>query len=739
MSEPAVATSESRPARATVRVALPVPLPREFDYLPAPGMAPDATWIGRRVRVPFGHGEQIGVITALETSPADGPELKSVLVVLDDAPLLGQELLASLRWLAQYTHAPLGEVLATALPAVLRAGQALPETSAYAWQLSEAGKTALGSQRAGSKPRRLAEMLAAGAISEDRLDASFEHWRATMRALDKRGLVERRVMTAAEAVHDDPNAPVANAEQRVALSTLAAGSGFRALLLEGVTGSGKTEVYLQAIRECLIAGKQALVLVPEIGLTPQTLARFRARLGVPVHAMHSGLADGARARAWTAMARGEGRVLVGTRSAIFTPLPDAGLIVIDEEHDGSYKQQDGIRYHARDFALVRAKALGIPVLLGSATPSLESLHNAIAGRYTHLRLTHRAGNAKPPRVRVLDVRKRLLTHGLSQDLFEGIAACLARGEQALVFKNRRGYAPVLLCHDCGWSATCKRCDAPMTLHAGARRLDCHHCGARATRPPACPDCGGLSLQPQGFGTERLEEALAARFPDAPLIRVDRETTRHRDAIEKHLAALGDGPGILVGTQMLAKGHDLPRLTLVAVVGVDEGLYSADFRAGERLSQLLIQVAGRAGRAQLPGEVLLQTHHPEHPLLLTLLGGGYPAVAALELAQREAAGFPPYEFLALLRAEAPTEDAVTAFLHEAKDAALAAGVATVIANGPMPAPMARRAGRARGQLLLSAPQRPALQAALSAWVPAWYALKSARRVRWSLDVDPIDLY
>jgi primosomal protein N' (replication factor Y) (superfamily II helicase) len=722
-----------------LRVALPVPLPREFDYLPPPGAVPDRTWIGRRVRVPFAHGEQVGVITALDAPSADSPDLKTALAVLDEAPVLAGELLGSLRWLAHYTHAPLGEVLATALPGVLRAGQPLPETRAYAWRLTEAGTTARGSQRAGSRPRRLADLLADGPISEDRLEAAVDDWRSAMRALGRRDLVERVAMSAAEPVHADPDAPTANDEQRAALDNLAAGRGFRALLLEGVTGSGKTEVYLQAIRDCVLAGKQALVLVPEIGLTPQTLARFRARLGVPVHATHSGLADGARARAWTAMARGEGRVLVGTRSAIFTPLPEAGLIVIDEEHDGSYKQQDGIRYHARDFALVRAKALGIPVLLGSATPSLESLHNAIAGRYTHLRLTQRAGGAKPPRVRVLDVRKRLLTHGLSQDLLDGIAACLARGEQALVFKNRRGYAPALLCHDCGWSASCKRCDAPMTLHAGARRLDCHHCGARAARPPACPDCGGLSLQPQGFGTERLEEALAARFPDTPLIRVDRETTRHRDAIEKHLAALGDGPGILVGTQMLAKGHDLPRLTLVAVVGVDEGLYSADFRAGERLSQLLIQVAGRAGRANLPGEVLLQTHHPDHPLLLTLLGGGYPAVAALELAQREAAGFPPYEFLALLRAEAPTEEAVTAFLHDAKTAALAAGVASVVANGPMPAPMARRAGRARGQLLLSAPQRPALQAALSAWVPAWYALKSARRVRWSLDVDPIDLY
>jgi primosomal protein N' (replication factor Y) len=377
------------------------------------------------------------------------------------------------------------------------------------------------------------------------------------------------------------------------------------------------------------------------------------------------------------------------------------------------------------------------VLLGSATPSLESLHNALAGRYQHVRLGERAGGARPPVVRVLDVRKRALTHGLSNDLLDAIARCLARGEQALVFKNRRGYAPVLLCHDCGWSAHCKRCDSPMTVHGAGRTLICHHCGARGTRPLSCPDCASLALQPQGFGTERLEEALAARFPDANLIRVDRETTRHRDAIEKHLSALADKPGILVGTQMLAKGHDLPRLTLVGVVGVDEGLFSADFRAGEKLAQLLIQVAGRAGRANLPGEVLLQTHHPDHPLLNTLLAGGYPAVAALALAEREAAGFPPYAHLALLRAEAPHEGEVQAFLRDAHTSfAPTTGVA---ATAPMPAPMARRAGRARGQLLLSARQRPALQSALAAWVPRLYELKSARKVRWSLDVDPVDLY
>ncbi|HMB43811.1 MAG TPA: primosomal protein N', partial [Luteimonas sp.] len=447
--------------------------------------------------------------------------------------------------------------------------------------------------------------------------------------------------------------------------------------------------------------------------------------------------DGERARAWAAMHRGEGRVLVGTRSAVFTPLPEAGLIIVDEEHDSSYKQQDGIRYHARDLAIVRAKALAVPVLLGSATPSLESLHNALAGRYAHLRLSKRAGVAKPPRVRVLDVRKRPLTHGLSNDVFDAIAACLQRGEQTLVFKNRRGYAPVLLCHDCGWSAQCSRCDTPMTVHGGGRTLLCHHCGSRRARPLSCPDCASLALQPQGFGTERLEEALAEKFPAAPLIRVDSQSTRVKDGLEKKLAELGDASGILVGTQMLTKGHDLPRLTLVCVVGIDEGLFSADFRAGEKLSQLLIQVAGRAGRAALPGEVLLQTHHPEHPLLNTLLAGGYPAAAALELAQREAAQFPPYASMALLRAEASNEGDMKTFLAEAREQ-FASNTAVTI-SAPMAAPMPRRAGKARGQLLLSSPQRAALQSALGEWLPRVGELKLARKVRWSLDVDPMDLY
>lgn len=737
-------------APPVLRVALPVPLPRLFDYAAPAGPAAGPGDVGRRVRVPFGPRELVGVVA--EVGPADDATqaLRTALDWLDHGPLLHGELATSLRWLARYTHAPLGEVLATALPAALRRGEPLPDTHAWAWQLTEAGRTALPGLKAGGRPHRLATLLAPQARDEDALDLALAGWRTPARTLAARGFAERFAVPASQLAPAPQSGPPLHAEQQQAVDAVAACSGFAALLLDGVTGSGKTEVYLQAIADCLGRGRQALVLVPEIGLTPQTLARFRARLGVPVHALHSGLGDGERARVWTAAARGESRVIVGTRSSVFVPLPDAGLIVVDEEHDGSYKQQDGIRYHARDFALVRAKALDVPVLLGSATPSLESLQNAVSGRYAHLRLTRRAGAAKPPAVRVLDVRKRPLEAGLSPESLSTISAALAAGGQVLVFKNRRGYAPVLLCHDCGWSAHCPRCSTPehphpMTVHAGGRRLQCHHCGHRASAPPACPDCASLGLQPQGVGTERIEELLAARFADVPVLRIDRGSTRRRDALEGLLGTLGDAPGILIGTQMLAKGHDLPNLTLVCVVGIDEGLFSADFRAGEKLAQLLIQVAGRAGRADRPGTVLLQTHHPEHPLLLTLISGGYHAFAATELAQREAAGFPPFAPLALLRAESQQAQPPMAFLQAARRVLAphagrdAQGMPTLLLDGPVVAPMPRRAGVYRAQLLIACDQRPRLHAILDAALPDIYALPEARRARWSLDVDPVDLY
>ncbi|MGY0633827.1 primosomal protein N' [Luteimonas sp. A478] len=735
-----------------LQVALPVPLPRLFDYLPPDGHAASPQDVGRRIRVPFGQRELVGIVEGSGPADIDAKGLRQALAWLEPDPLLAGELHASTRWLARYTHAPAGEVLATALPATLRRGEPLPDTHEWAWRLTEAGASGVPGMRQG-RPRRLAELLESSTRNETALDDLLPGWRPAARTLSERGLAERIAIPASQLAPDPQPGPEPNSEQAEAIAAIqASAAGFVPLLLDGVTGSGKTEVYLQAISDCLARGRQALVLVPEIGLTPQLLGRFRARLGVPVHASHSGLSDAERARVWAAAWRGEARVIVGTRSAVFTPLPQAGLIVIDEEHDGSYKQQDGFRYHARDFALVRAKALAVPIVLGSATPSLETLHNARSGRYVHLRLSRRAGSGRPPPVRVLDVRKRPLEAGMSAELLEAVDRALAVGGQVLVFRNRRGYAPVLMCHDCGWSAGCPRCSSPdqnrpMTVHAHGRRLQCHHCGHRRPAPLACPDCAGLGLQPQGIGTERLEELLIQRYPDHPVLRIDRGSTRRRDALERLFAELGDRPGILVGTQMLAKGHDLAGLTLVTVVGIDEGLFSADFRASEKLAQLLIQVAGRAGRAERAGEVVLQTHHPDHPLLDTLIHGGYHAFAETELEQREAAGFPPFAHLAMLRAESKHAEPPMAFLHAARRAVAAwqgqSGTGPtapgVEINGPMPAPMARRAGQYRAQLLLSAPQRAPLHSALRAVVPELHALPEARKVRWSLDVDPIDLY
>ncbi len=725
-----------------LKVALPLPLPGLFDYVPEDGSAVDQDWIGCRVRVPFGARELVGWVSAIGVTETLPEALKPILQRLDRTPVMTAELLQTLRWTAHYYQAPLGEVLSAAVPALLREGKASPDVCVYAWQLTAEGNAGIDSLRRTGKPQALAMRLRSGALPETLLDSDTPGWRCSMRSLQTRTWVERIALNRRDAITSatPEEGPALNADQSACVQALKASSGFGVHLIEGVTGSGKTEIYIQAVRDCLARGRQALVLVPEIGLTPQTLARFRARLPVPVHVLHSNLSDGDRAQAWTAMAEGIGRVLLGTRSAVFTPMPEAGLVIVDEEHDSSYKQQDGFHYHARDVAVLRAKSLDVPVLLGSATPSLESWLNADIGRYQRHRLPERAGAAKPPTVRITDIRKIRLQHGLSQAMLDGIAACLNDGGQALVFKNRRGYAPALLCHDCGFTAQCPRCDTALTLHAGQRRLHCHHCGHQKPRPPACPDCGSLALQPQGFGTERLEEALTAAFPEFPCIRVDSGTTRRRDGLAGQLAEIDDGAGILVGTQILAKGHDLPNLRFVGVVGVDESLFSADFRAHEKLSQLLIQVAGRAGRADKPGQVLIQTHHPDHPLLADLLAGGYPEFARKALDERRLADLPPFTHMALLRAESVHSEAARHFLEDVTalvDARRRELELAVHSSGVLPAGMPRRAGRYRWQLVLNAMQRSGLQSLLAAVHDDVHALKSSRKVRWSFDVDPGD--
>jgi primosomal protein N' (replication factor Y) len=717
-----------------LRVALPVPLDRLFDYA---SNGVDAA-PGARVLVPFGRRDVVGVAVeyADETElPID--RLKPVTRALDASPLLDGELMSTLRRAARYYQHPLGEVLHAALPAALRSPRALPAPVVDQLALTAEGEAARNDpkRRRGTRIDALLERLASGPVAMAELDAELPGWRPVSLSAVKHGWIERAAGTASG--RRPVAGPRLNDAQRAAADAIVASRGFAPFVLDGVTGSGKTEVYLAAIAACLARGEQALVLLPEIALTPQALRRYRERLGVDVAALHSGLGEIERARAWLAAASGEAKVIVGTRSAVFVPLARAGIVVVDEEHDASYKQQEGFRYHARDLAVLRAQALGVPVVLGSATPSLETLANVAAARYTSLRLPHRAGLAQPPVLRVIDLRKKPLAHGLAPETLDAIAATVARGEQALVFKNRRGYAPVLLCHDCGWSAQCPHCERALTLHQASRRLRCHHCGHTAPVPRACPGCGGLAIHPIGQGTERLEEALRARFPDVPIVRVDRDTTRGRRARDALLDNLPTaGARILVGTQMLAKGHDLPHLTLVVVVGVDEGLHSVDFRAGERLGQLVVQVAGRAGRAERPGTVILQTHDPDHPLLAVLIGGGYRALSAQLLEERRSAGLPPFTHFALLRAEAKQAAKLDAFLA---NAARAIGDAEVSAHGPMPAPMPRRAGVLRGQILIEAAERATLQAFLSRLLETLREMPEGKALRWSIDVDPVDLY
>lgn len=722
-----------------LRIALSVPLPRLFDYLPPHGSGPVAA--GCRVRVPFGPGNRIGLVVG-HTAHSESPtgKLKRVSAVIDEQPLLDDELLATLAWAGEYWLGSPGEVHFGALPVALRGDRPLPDPGIEAWSITTDGEAALADGKRRGRSRTLLEMLHEGMRTAHDLGLELPGWRDAARRLMQAGLVARHSLAATGLPRTPVAGPPLNAHQQQAVDAIReAGNGFHAFVLEGVTGSGKTEVYLALMQQALARQRQVLMLVPEISLTPQTVRRLRERLGASVEVLHSGLPKGERARAWLRAQTGQARVILGTRSAVFTPLPRAGLIVVDEEHDTSYKQQDGFRYHARDLAVVRARALDVPVLLGSATPSLESLSNVDSGRYRRLHLPTRASARPAPKVRLIDIRAQRLRHGLSPDLIHAIEATVGRGEQVLVFRNRRGYAPVLMCHACGWHAHCERCDKPMTLHAVRQRLICHHCGREQPQPPACPECGHPQLHPQGYGTERLEEALRARFPDTPVWRIDSESTRRRDAFDQLLEALHrEQAAILVGTQILAKGHDLGNLTLVAITGVDEGLLSVDFRAQERLAQLVVQVAGRAGRAHKPGQVLLQTHHPEHPFLHTLLGKGYATTAAELLAERRTLQLPPSASQALLRVEANDREAVNAFLKAAHQS-LPEHHEPLRAFGPMPAPMPLRAGRHRGQILLETDRRGRLQHMLRSWQEALLKLPGARKVRWSIDVDPVDLY
>jgi primosomal protein N' (replication factor Y) len=728
-------------------VAVDAPLRSLFDYRPPPVAQGTVLRPGQRVWVPFGRRKAVGVVMELrDRSAVPEGRLKRALALIDTEPVIDPVLLELLRWSAEYYRHPIGEVVAAALPVALREGaDAVADTER--WVLSAAARTGSAtplSARA-HKLRELAQWLEqhepAGATE---LATLSTRWREHLRELERRGWVSRVRQPVREAAFQAAtvrsSGPVLTREQEIAVKAIDAAHGrYAPFLLHGVTGSGKTEVYLRAIEGVLALGLQALVLVPEISLTPQLVARFEARLPGPLAVLHSGLTDTDRLQAWRAARSGAAPVVVGTRSAVFAPLARPGLIVVDEEHDPSYKQQDGFRYSARDLALARAQRHGIPVVLGSATPSLESLERVRSGKAQRLELPTRTAGAKPPVLRLVDLRAHAATHGIATPTVLSIRRHLDEGGQVLVYLNRRGYAPTLFCPACGWVAPCPRCDARLTVHMRERSLECHHCGTHRAIPGSCPDCGE-PVKPVGQGTERIEETLAGMFPGFELARIDRDAMRRRGSLEATLERVQAGEvRLLVGTQMLTKGHHFPDVTLVVVLNADQGLFGTDFRAAERLAQTIVQVAGRAGRAERAGEVLIQTEYPQHPLLQQLVQGGYDAFAEAALVERRQARWPPFARVAVLRAEAARREPPLEFLDQARELLSGLDETGVEVLGPALAPMERRAGHHRAQLLLHAATHSPLQRVLAHWVPLLEKTPTARKVRWALDVDPLELF
>ncbi|MEN9427376.1 MAG: hypothetical protein RLZZ220_1725, partial [Pseudomonadota bacterium] len=651
---------------AIVRVALPVPLPQCFDYT-AESIAPGD--LGRCVRVPFGRGEKTGLIVALpDAAELPVERLKPVIAIQREAPALPADWLALVEFTARYYQHPLGEVVAMALPPRLRRADAVAGAEADPLlELSAAGRQALADSKRESRALALLRSLDADGPSRRQL-LRDHHGPAVSDALKRGWITPGSAADPAQMA----GAPTLTDEQQAAVASLSEGFGcFQPFLLFGVTGSGKTEVYLRLVQQVIAGGGQALILVPEIALTPQLEGRVAGRFpAARVVSLHSALAEGARSQGFVQAMEGRADIVLGTRLSVFTPLPRLGLIVVDEEHDASYKQHEGVRYSARDLAIWRARQRSVPIVLGSATPSLESWHAAETGRYKRVELASRAVAATLPKVRPVDVRREKLQHGLSEHLLRAVEVRLQKGEQSLIFLNRRGYAPVLSCPSCGWVSRCPHCTANMVLHLADRRLRCHHCSFEAGIPLACPDCGDQDIQPFGRGTQRLEETLAERFPTARVLRVDRDAARTRSQWDALLEQIGNGEAdILVGTQMMAKGHDFPKLTFVGVLNADSSLFAADFRAPERLFQQLMQVGGRAGRGQLPGEVMVQTQYPDHPLYQCLARHDFQRYAALQLDERKQARFPPFAANALLCATADEVGTALDWLKAARAEAL----------------------------------------------------------------------
>jgi primosomal protein N' (replication factor Y) len=727
-------------AQVVVRVAVPAPLRRLFDYrVPADWPVPQP---GSRVRVPFGRRYHIGVVleTGVNTDVASS-KLRDLEKLIDDTPVLPADMLNLLNWVADYYLAAPGEVYETALPVLLRQDRTAEARKTKHWQLTPHGREIDPASLVRAPVQQtLMARLRHGVCSQAELLELGNSARGALKRLQEQDWVVQAELQQAEL--DIKHGPDLSAEQQLASDVICSSDGvYGCHVLHGVTGSGKTEVYLQVISRQLRQGLQALVLVPEIGLTPQLLARFRQRFGSEaVAVMHSGLADGERLNVWLSAQSGQAAVVIGTRSAVFVPMPRLGVIVVDEEHDTSFKQQEGVRYHGRDVAVMRAYRKQIPVVLGSATPSLETLYKCHAGNYKLLVMHERAAGSDMPAVRLIDMRNTSVADGLSPQLVKALQQGLQAGEQSIIYLNRRGFAPVYMCYDCGWVAQCPQCETRLVYHHRQARLRCHHCGHIQPVPASCPVCAHESLHPLGDGTEKLEAVLAQRVAGARVARLDRDSISRRGSLEACLDDMAAGRiDILVGTQMLSKGHDFPNVTLVGVINADQGLYSVDYRGSEHLVQQVMQVAGRAGRREQSGTVLIQTWHPDHAVFNALRRHDYQGFVDSELSERKAAGFPPYAYLALLRAEAVTMETVMGFLTQAAQLAKPLAAERVTVFDPVPAPMTRRAGRYRGQLLIQATDRAALHGVLQQTMPTLETLPEARKVRWSLDVDPVDLY
>lgn len=718
-----------------LRIALPVPLRRLFDYLPPIDINIETLQPGLRVSVPFGRQQLTGVLIELvDHSDVPANKMKCALAILDIEPPLTPALFELAQWSASYYQYPLGEVLNTLLPHTLREGGEQFIRHERHWRAIPADHHGL---RQNSKQLALYEWLQRESASRESIIAAG-YSAAVLKALVDKNLLD--VFIPEPVAFDGSNllaeTPLdLNEEQRVAVDGVTPGK-FSATLLEGVTGSGKTEVYLQLIHKILARGEQALILVPEIGLTPQTVARFKKRFRCPVAVLHSGLADSERFSAWRRASRGEVGIVIGTRSALFTPLARPGIIIVDEEHDSSFKQQEGFRYSARDLAVLRSQREKIPVLLGSATPSLETLHNAMQDRYQHWRLTQRAGNAQSPLLEVIDINRKVLTEGMSSELLQAMRDELARGNQVLVFLNRRGYAPALVCADCRWQGACPHCSAKLTVHKKSHQLRCHHCDYQEPLPTHCPHCDSTRLDAIGIGTQRSEQFLSEQFAEYPVLRIDRDSMSRKQAFHNMLEEIQRGDAcLLIGTQMLAKGHHFPHVTLVVILDIDSGLFSADFRGPEKMGQLLEQVAGRAGRAEKPGKVLIQSRFAEHPLLQTLLRDGYQRLARLLLAERQVAALPPYTYLAVLRVEHTDAYRAQTLLRDWNKILQTLVEPGVQVAGPWPAAMEKRASFYRYDVQIKSVNRTALQKTLTQFCKLAEQQKLPAGLRWSLDVDP----